>query len=109
MRRQLVLVSLGFRRLFLLSAMPSTPRRASAFVSCLSRERTWGSNPDVNIDLLQLQVFGGIRPYSRHQEAVGVEWFARPSKPNMFDPVSWPAIPRIPNARKLISRAQFLS
>src|ERR1700756_2497863 len=52
MRRQLVSVSLGFRRLFLLSATPSTRRRASAFVSCRFHEPTWGSNPDVGIDLL---------------------------------------------------------
>jgi len=83
MRRQLVLVSLGFRRLFRLSATPSTPQRASAFVNCFSHELTWGSNPDVGIDLTQTAGFSALfAPYSRHQEASEVIGLRdRPSHP----------------------------
>src|ERR1700751_550478 len=52
MHHRPVWVSPGSRRLFRHSATPSTPRRASAFVSCRFHELTWGSNPDVGIDLL---------------------------------------------------------
>src|SRR5579864_5797705 len=108
MRRQLVLVSLGFRRLFRLSVTPSTQRRASAFVSCRFHEPTWGSNPDVGIDVSRTTGCRRIRPYSRHQEADLIGLSDRPCQPDGCA-ASWPAIPRVPNARKLISRAQYPS